>query len=163
MFLNWILRAHPSWSFFPKWCFDQAQWYFPFYLTTAVNRSSNSGESLILQTHPHSFTNIQNSTCGIIQLLTWGPCCHRIPALCGLLWFDVMHCLSLDKQYILLILLAKNITDEIIYYNKYPGAWKPSFTTSCEIYQQMATCSTGFGRHPYFHFRGRSVLRTAAG
>lgn len=89
LFLNWRLKAHPSWSSFPKWDFDQAQWYFPFYLSAAVNRSPNLGKSLIPCTHPHSFVNIQDSTCGITQLLNGSLFFHCTPVT---VWISPVQC-----------------------------------------------------------------------
>lgn len=113
-FLNWRLKAHPS-SSFPKWDFDQAQWYFPFYLSAAVNRSPNPGKSLIPWTHPHSFVNIQDSTCGITQLLNGSLFFYYTPVI---VWISLVQCNAsswIRQATNSSVLNCKNITDERIY------------------------------------------------
>lgn len=112
LFLNWRLKAHPNWSSFPKWDFDQAQWYFPFYLSAAVNRSPNPGKSLIPWTHPHSFVNIQDFTYGITQLLNGSLFFHCIPVI---VWISPVqgNASSLIRQATnSSVWNCKNITDE---------------------------------------------------
>lgn len=163
LFLNWRLKVHPNWSSFPKWDFDQAQWYFPFYLSAAVNRSPNPGKSLTPQTHPHSFVNIQDSTCGITQLLNGSLFFHCIPVIVQISPVQCNASSWIRRATNSSVFNCKNITDERIYQNKNLGAWEPSFRTSSGTHQPTAACSTAFGRHPYFHFRGSLVLGTAAG
>lgn len=103
LFSNWRLKAHPSWSSFRKWCFNQAQWYFPSYLSTTVNRFPHPEKGLIPRTHPHSSVNIQ--ILHVVSLsYSMGACAFTVSlSLCRPLQFNAIHCPVLDKQQPLLI------------------------------------------------------------
>lgn len=115
LFSNWRLKAYPSRSSFPKRDFHQAQWYFPFYLSAAGNRSPNRGKGLSPCTHPHSFVNIQDSTRGITQLLNGGLFFRCTPVA---VWISPIQCDAsswIRQTPNSSVLNCKNITDERIY------------------------------------------------